>query len=124
MINKKNIIPLVLAVAFSHAVLYAGLIRPVNGDTLSYIHVLFEWEQVPEAEYYEIQIAGEGNFDSVIFQAEDYTLLYIETAVLDWGQDYNWSVRPVFPSGQAGAWSEAFAFSTGTQLSNANSVAK
>ena len=122
MINQKNSTLLLLAVAFSHAVLCAGLIRPANGDTLSYIHVLFEWEQVPEAEYYEIQIAEEGNFDAVIFQAEDHTLLYIETAVLDWGQNYHWSIRPVFPSGQEGAWSESFAFSTGTQLSNANTT--
>jgi len=122
MINQNNSSLLLLAVAFSHAVLWAGLIRPANGDTLSYIHVLFEWEQVPEAEYYEIQIAEEGNFDSVISQAEDHTLLYIETAVLDWGRNYHWSIRPVFPSGQEGAWSESFAFSTGTQLSNANTT--
>ena len=122
MVNQKNITLLILLAAFFHAFLCAGLIRPANGDTLFYIHVLFEWEQVPEAEYYEIQIAEEGNFDIVILQAENHNLLYIEKDVLEWEQIYHWKVRPVFPPDQTGAWSETFSFFTSTQLSNANTT--
>ncbi len=116
--KQKNSTLLILAVAFSHAVLCGGLIQPENGSTLNYIHVLFEWEQVPEAGYYKIYITEEGNFDAMIFLAEDSTLLYIDTVVVDWGRNYHWSVLPIYPSGQAGDWSETFSFTTGSQLSN------
>ena len=118
MIKQKNSTLLLLAVAFLHAVLCAGLIQPENGDTLNYIHVLFEWEQVPEAEYYEIHITEEDNFDAMILLAEDSTLLYIDTTLVDWDRNYHWSVLPIYPTGQAGASSETFSFSTGSQLSD------
>ena len=38
-------------------ILTAGLINPPNNSELNYIHVLFEWDQVPGASSYNIEIA-------------------------------------------------------------------
>ena len=42
------------------AISFAGLISPENGATLNYRHVLFEWEQVPNASAYQIFISRLG----------------------------------------------------------------
>ena len=107
-----------MSFTFLSIVSAAGLIQPENGDSLSYIHVLFEWEQTPEAAYYEIQIGEEGASDVVFFQMEDQTLLYIETDFIEWERNYIWTVRPIYISGEEGTWYNPFSFSTGTKLSD------
>ena len=41
-------------------------IIPNNNSTLNYIHVLFEWTQIPDALSYNIQISSENSFSSMI----------------------------------------------------------
>ena len=47
-------------------ILTAGLINPPNNSELNYIHVLFEWGQVPGASSYNIEIAYDSQFDEII----------------------------------------------------------
>jgi hypothetical protein len=39
--------------------LFGGLLKPEDGDELNYIHVLFEWEQEPDAVAYQIEISSD-----------------------------------------------------------------
>ena len=50
--------------------LFGGLISPENGATLSTTHVKFEWEQVPDAVEYRIEINGS-------YVATSESLIYI-----------------------------------------------
>lgn len=104
------------------SILYADLIRPENGSELQYIHVVFEWQQVPEALNYEIEISIFEDLSDPIRQTMDNSLLYIEKEIIDWDQTYYWRVRPVFALDEVGAWSEIFSFSTGSSISNASAI--
>ena len=42
--------------------LIAGLTRPENGSSLNYIHVLFEWDQEPDAIFYNLQVSENSTF--------------------------------------------------------------
>ena len=67
--------------------IYGGLITPEDGATLNHIHVLFEWEQIPEADHYQIQITEDSDFSNPIvteiipkdkfYRAEEYHQNYL-----------------------------------------------
>ena len=48
--------------------LSADLIRPGNGETINYTHVVFEWEQEPDAHSYSIQVSTTPSFDQVLLK--------------------------------------------------------
>ena len=68
--------------------LKADLIRPVNGSEIQYVHVVFEWEQIPEASSYEIEISTSSDFSDPMVQFVDNSLLFIEKEFIDWDQTY------------------------------------
>ena len=124
MINKKQksffyIFPiLLLTISF----LKGGLVSPENGASLNHIHVTFEWEQIPEANHYEVQIAESANFSTPIVQVDDNTLVYIEKDALDWDKTYHWRIRPVNNYGVSGPWTDSYSFSTGSPLSETTTI--
>ncbi|MDP7197832.1 MAG: hypothetical protein QF864_16820, partial [SAR202 cluster bacterium] len=65
-----------------------GLLEPKNGITLNYIHVLFEWEQIPDASYYTIQFSEEPTFTTPIVSIQDSSLLYLEKYNIEWERLY------------------------------------
>ena len=58
--------------------LNAELIKPTNLDTLSKIHVLFEWEQEPYALGYNFQISVDEFFNDIILDTNIYNIIYID----------------------------------------------
>lgn len=108
----KNIIAL-----FIISISYGALITPNNGATLHHTHVLFEWEQIPEATSYEIQIAEDIAFTNIIEQIQDHSLALIQKNHIEWSKTYYWRIRPLYNSG-LGSWSNPFSFSTGESLSS------
>ena len=102
--------------------LKADLIRPVNGSEIQYVHVVFEWEQIPEASSYEIEISTSSDFSDPMVQFVDNSLLFIEKEFIDWDQTYFWRVRPMFPSYNFGPWSDIYFFSTGVPISDASAT--
>ena len=78
---------LYLVLIFS-SVLYANPIFPGNGAILNYIHVLFEWEQTPNTNYYNIEIAEDVNFSNIVYITTDSTLCFIERNHLEWDEEY------------------------------------
>ena len=49
----KKIFRLLYIIIFFLSLIWAGLITPDNGSKLTYVHVLFEWEEIPESTGYE-----------------------------------------------------------------------
>jgi hypothetical protein len=104
------------------SILNANPISPENGSVLNFIHVLFEWEQISEASYYELEVSDDINFSNIIFNKIDYTLCYIEKDYIEWNHDYFWRVRSINNSGQISDWSNTFNFSTTESLSNSSAL--
>ena len=44
----------------------ANLVSPQNNSQLNYTHVLFEWNQIPGADSYNLYIATDSLFNDVI----------------------------------------------------------
>ena len=65
---KKYFIAILLLVSN----LFVALLHPENGSTLTTTHVKFEWEQVPNAVEYRIEINGS-------HIATSQSLIYIST---------------------------------------------
>ena len=110
-----------IALAFL-SILNANPISPENGSVLNFIHILFEWEQISEASYYELEVSDDINFSNIIFNKIDYTLCYIEKDYIEWNHDYFWRVRSINNSGQISDWSNTFNFSTTESLSNSSAL--
>ena len=89
----------------------AGLVKPVNGSTLNYIHVLFEWEQETGASSYNLQVS-QGN--NLIIEIEVSSLSFILDEDIDWGSFYSWKVRP----NNSDSWIGPYTFFTGSAISN------
>jgi len=121
--NKQNILSYyLLSTILSISILQGGLVSPGNGILINHIHVLFEWDQEPEAEHYEIQISESSNFTSNVVQADNQTLVYIEKDALDWDKTYYWRIRPVNNNGISGIWIDPYSFSTGSPLSESTTT--
>ena len=96
----------------------SGLLEPKNGITLNYIHVLFEWEQIPDANYYTIQFSEEPTFTTPIISIQDSSLLYLETSNIEWERLYYWRVRGYNSSGPVGDWKGPSFFTIGSPMSD------
>ena len=121
--NKQNrSFYLLLSTILSISNLQGGLISPENGILINHIHVLFEWEQEPETEYYEIQISESSNFTNTVVEVDNQTLAYIQKDALDWDKTYFWRIRPVYNNEISGNWTDPYSFSTGSPLSESTTT--
>lgn len=98
---------------------HGTLITPQNGSTIYHTHVLFEWKQIPEATSYEIQIAEDLDFSTVVEQSQDSSLVLIQKEHIEWDHTYYWRIRPLYNT-VVGLWSNPFSFSTGQPLSSSS----
>ena len=80
---------------------FGTLVSPSDGDELNYVYVPFEWEQEPDAIYYNLQVMKN---DDVIVDINEATTIYIDTANLGWDDTYYWKVRPVYSDENYGDW--------------------
>lgn len=117
----KNITKPVL-LTLLHSFLSAGLISPENNSVLNYIHVMFEWEQIPEASAYQIQVSANSDFSNAVIDEIDSSLVFIDKNNLEWESGYFWRVRPLYADGTSGDWSASITFTTGEKQSSATST--
>ena len=96
----------------------AGLKKPADGQNLNYIHVLFEWDQEPDARYYQLEIDSTLNFSFPISIDSIFTTLFIDTGNIAWGNNYSWRVRSIRKDNSIGNWTESFSFSTLFEIMN------
>jgi len=101
--------------------LSADLIRPGNGETINYTHVVFEWEQEPDAHSYSIQVSTTPSFDQVLFTDSSATPLILNKDQINWDGTYYWRIRSVFLDGGVGTWCDPDSFNTAPpKFQNAN----
>ena len=93
---------------------FADILKPANNAYLRATHILFEWEQEPNAIEYNIRFFDSGN--SLILDTFEESTVYIEKNIFNWDSQYYWQVRPIFQSNDFGEWSEFFSFSIGPSL--------
>ena len=93
-----------LIILFLLNLLNAELIKPENLDTLSTIHVLFEWNQEPDAIGYNIQISHSNNFNELLLDSISNDLILIYKTNLDWNSQYFWRVKPIYDSIPESSW--------------------
>lgn len=98
--------------------LNAQLLKPVQSSILNYTHVLFEWEQVSEADCYQFQLSTDENFSSIIVDIIDSSLIYIETNHINWESTYFWRVKPVKNNDFTQNWLGQNSFTTSVSISN------
>ena len=80
---------LIIIILFN-AIGFGDLTRPLEGQVLNYIHILFEWDQELDAEKYQIQVSETDSFDLILFIDSTTTPLFIDTAHIEWNQSYFW----------------------------------
>ena len=106
----------IIITLFTLSLVYGTLITPRNGSTIYHTHVLFEWKQIPEATSYEIQIAEDPDFSTIVEQSQDSSLILIQKEHIEWNHTYYWRIRPLYNT-VVGLWSNPFSFYTGQPLS-------
>ena len=60
------------------SLMYGEPILPLDESILNRIHILFEWEQIPEANNYQFHLSEDLNFGSIILDMEHPSLVYID----------------------------------------------
>ena len=90
---KRYIIPFLL---FIINLAFGNLICPADGVELNYIHVLFEWEQEPDAIGYNIQVSTLQFFNNLLLDVDEATTVYIDKDNFSWDDNYYWKVRPYY----------------------------
>ena len=93
----KNIFSLIICYNFLlSSVLYGDNISPVNNSILNYVHVLFEWEQIPDALEYRLQVSTESDFSVPVTDTTVSSLIYIDKENIEWSSNYFWRIKPVY----------------------------
>ena len=90
--------------------------RPGEGDFLAASPYLFAWSDIPEATYYDIQIADNSFFYAPQIQARANTLVYTHSDTLHDGILF-WRVRALNQV-MVGDWSEGWYFVAGAEDRN------
>jgi len=85
------------------------LIRPLNEDILNYIHIPFEWKQLPNAIGYNLKVFSGSNIILSLY-VED--LMYVDKESFIWDNLYSWKIQPVYKD-SLGQWTEEGSFSIG-----------
>ena len=87
-------------------------IRPSNGASLNYVYVPFEWEQEPNAIYYNLLVEKE---NTIIIDINEATTSYIDRENLHWDDTYYWKVRPIYENDNYGDWNTISYFDIGSK---------
>jgi len=109
-LKKKYLFIYLFAFAFS------ALTKPENGEFLNYIHIYFEWDQVPDASSYNIQASNQQSFNNLIIDIEENSTAYIDKNNFIWNNNYFWRVRPLYNDGNYGNWISTSYFQIGTTI--------
>ena len=97
----------------------AQLISPDNDAYLDHVYIMFEWEQIPEALSYDLQVSEDINFSSVVFEVTDSSLAHIDRNSLDWETAYYWRIRAKYNTHRSD-WLAPFLFTTLEAISSSS----
>ena len=101
-------------ILFSISITTAQLVKPSDGDSLTYLQVCFEWEQISGAVSYQIQVAenDSAEFQNLLIDQVDSTLILIIEDGIEWNKTYFWRIRGIDDNNTYGTWSESWTFHT------------
>ena len=116
MIKKMIILSLLLQISI------AQLILPGNNSNLNYTHIMFEWNQMENADQYQIHLSENTLFSSILVDTISESLIYIDKDNIDWDSQYYWRIRPIDDKNNLRDWSNTRSFSTVSKRSNADAV--
>ncbi len=85
--NKK-----LLLLIICMSTLFGDLIHPPDGSELSYVHVLFKWEEIPGSTGYDFQLSGSNDFTTPL-NISTTKPFHIEKDYINWQSSYYWRVR-------------------------------
>ena len=109
---------------FVGSLLKADLLKPYDGQSISYVHVLFEWEQEPDAIMYNIQLSTSSSFTNNLLDINTSNLVYIYKDDISWSDTYYWRVRPLYDCDDCdyiyGDWIDNNNFSITNRITGAN----
>ena len=94
---------------------FSDLLKP-DSATLTTIHVLFEWEQEPDAVEYNIQASNSISFNNLYINTNTENTVHIEKNAFDWENNVYWRVRPIYSDGSNGEWIDTRYFSIGERI--------
>ena len=102
----------ILILCCFYCTLFSEIKLPENGSHLRYIHILFEWDQEPNATAYNFQTSSQSNFNILNLDIIEETTVYLDTESFTWSLPWYCRVRPVYDDGSFGSWSSVSSFST------------
>ncbi len=82
---------------------FGDIIRPYDGQKLSYIYILFEWEQEPEVDYYQLEISNLLN-GAVKIADSILTTTYVEDEFISFNRSFSWRIRGYNETQGYGTW--------------------
>ncbi len=91
------------------------LLSPQNGSSNQSFLPLFDWSDVPTAQYYKIQISGNANFTNILLDSGSITVSQLQCPdfILNTSTQYFWRVNASNSNGiSIGPYSSAFSFTT------------
>ena len=112
---KKYFISILILLSVS----FAGQISPEDNAELNYRHVLFEWEQVPNASEYQISIMSLSTAQWVTVTTESLQYILSDLTFLNWQNYYIWNVTPIYDDGSLGDTMGNLTFYIGPSRSSA-----
>ena len=108
---------ILIFISFCHAL----LLKPLDGSTLNQIHILFEWEQVPNNSFYVLDLSDNPNdIDGDCIICDQYvseSLIYIEKNLIQWNKTYYWKVIAYGNNGE-NVTLGPFSFTTNSPIAN------
>ena len=84
-------------------------IKPLNNSTINYIHVLFEWDQITEADNYNLTVSTNG---APVININTANLFHIDKDNIEWNTSYSWQVCNASQT----VCSDTYSFSTNTEI--------
>jgi hypothetical protein len=98
------------------------LINPTNTATKVNVFVDFDWQNIADAEGYEIQISDKNDFSTTLISTtttED--LLSLARGTLEYSKTYYWKVR-AYNTDETTYWSNVWSFSTRSPLAKVTNL--
>ena len=107
--DKRIICTLIIAISF----VFSEFRRPKENDILNYVHILFEWDQEPDSDYYQIQVDTSITFITPILDDTTSLTIFIDLKNINWNSTYFCRVRSVYGNMNSNQnWLDTLTFQT------------
>ena len=100
-----------------NAVGWPDLTSPANQSNYNSLNPLVTWESVPNAEFYEIEIASDAQYKNIVFNQNLISNTSTTPSGLNYNTKYYWHVRSS-KSTYTSDWSDTWSFTTKLRTAN------